>query len=290
MSEQNYNVEKILDHKPKSAKNASDAKNIKYLVKWEGFEEAENSWEPAENFNEDTLNEYWDSPLKKDDDAKISAEDVAKEVADDEEEVTADHEPEAKAEDKEYVVEAITGVKPRSAKSDEEAKEYNIKWEGYDDPKDKTYERAADIRQSAPDAVADFWKAKNADANADESDEEIEIKVSQRGRKIKPVVNPVVAEPAPPSKKKTKITPSKPKKRPSPVKKEKSPSSKLDEMSADEMNENMPDIVMDLRKRVNKLEANPQTDRQFIMSLGNRDDVPAGIKDAIAKYLETGNF
>jgi len=283
MSEQNYNVEKILEHKPKSARNASEAKT--YHIKWEGFADTDNSWEPAENFNESTLNEYWES-LKNDDDAKISAKDVAKEVADDEEEeVTANHEPEAA---KEYVVEAITAVKPRSAKSHEEAKEYNIKWEGYDNPKDKTYEPADRIRESAPDAVANFWKAKNA-AN-EEDDEEVEVKVSSRGRKIKPVVNPTVTEPAPPSKKKTKITPSKPKKRPSPVKKEKSPSSKLDEMSADEMNENMPDIVHDLRKRVQKLEAKPQTDREFIISLGKRDDVPAELKDVIETYIETGNF
>jgi len=52
----------------------------------------------------------------------------------------------------------------------------------------------------------------------------------------------------------------------------------------------MPDIVNDLRKRVQKLESKPQTDRQFIMSLSNRDDVPAEIKDAIVTYIETGKF
>merc|ERR1712178_146193 len=175
MSEENFMVEKVLAHEPETAKTAADAK--KYHIKWEGFDDDQNSWEPVGNLNESIINEYWESQKK--DDTKISAEKVAAEVTDDdmEEEVTAKHEPEAK----EYVVEAITGVKPRTATCDEEAQQYIIKWEGYDKPKDKTSERAANIRESAPDAVADFWKAKKA-KEEERDDEEIEIKISSRGR------------------------------------------------------------------------------------------------------------
>ena len=70
-----YNVEKIVGHKPKSAKTASEAKH--YHVKWEGFNDTENTWEPAENFNEPLLKEYWES--------NIPAKDVAEQITPEEE-------------------------------------------------------------------------------------------------------------------------------------------------------------------------------------------------------------
>ena len=63
-----YNVEKMLDHKPKSAKKANQA--TKYLVKWEDYPDTEASWEPASDMAESAkgaIDDYWEKfePIKK---------------------------------------------------------------------------------------------------------------------------------------------------------------------------------------------------------------------------------
>ena len=58
--EQEYEVEDILAHEPKS-KTKSD-KVVKFLVKWTGYDHENNTWEPLSNMKNapEALNEYWD--------------------------------------------------------------------------------------------------------------------------------------------------------------------------------------------------------------------------------------
>merc|ERR1712232_75455 len=146
MAEVNYTVEKITGHQPKTAKKATDVE--KYNIKWEGYGDDENTWEPADNLNNAMIKEYWQS-VKKNSDKKVSAEDVAKEITSEkkvksEKKVTAKNEPEEEPE--EYVVEAVTSVLPRNASSDKDAKKYITKWEGFGESK-KTTEPADQIRE-----------------------------------------------------------------------------------------------------------------------------------------------
>lgn len=48
-----YYVDKILDHR----KNSDD--QWEYLVKWTGYPDSENTWEPAANITQKSLNEFW---------------------------------------------------------------------------------------------------------------------------------------------------------------------------------------------------------------------------------------
>lgn len=48
-----YYVEKILDRR------TSSVGTWEYLVKWEGYPETENSWEPGPNISANALNEFW---------------------------------------------------------------------------------------------------------------------------------------------------------------------------------------------------------------------------------------
>jgi len=50
VEEHEYFVEKILDHKKKGGQ-------ILYEVKWEGY--TDTTWEPEQNLNEQTKNQYW---------------------------------------------------------------------------------------------------------------------------------------------------------------------------------------------------------------------------------------
>lgn len=275
--EQNYTVEQITGHKPKTAKKAADTKE--YHIKWEGFGNDEKTWEPADNLNNAMIKEYWKS-IKNNSDDKISAKDVAKKV-------TAKNEPEEEIE--EYAVEAITGVLPKTASSDEEAKKYTIKWEGFGD-NEKTNEPAEQIRKSAPECVTEFWKTKNADEQENDGEEEEpeeEVKLSKRGRRIKQIKPIVKPEPKEPSRKKTKITPSKSKKRPSPTKreaKETSPATKLQDDDEEELSEG----VKSLYGRVDVLENEKgkwSKDRQLLKDLCKRDDLPKKFVDEIQAYL-----
>ena len=48
-----YFVDKIVNHR----KNKED--KWEYLVKWTGYDDSENTWEPTGHITERTLNEYW---------------------------------------------------------------------------------------------------------------------------------------------------------------------------------------------------------------------------------------
>ncbi len=51
-----YTVEKILDHRTGKRKNLKE-----FLVRWEGYDPANDSWEPEANIHDPTLvQDYWD--------------------------------------------------------------------------------------------------------------------------------------------------------------------------------------------------------------------------------------
>ena len=51
--EQSFEVEKVLDHKGKEGARH-------YLVKWKGFAQEHNSWEPVANFDDlSVIADYW---------------------------------------------------------------------------------------------------------------------------------------------------------------------------------------------------------------------------------------
>jgi len=271
----NYVVEKLVAHRPKSAKNASEAKQ--YHVKWEGYGEDEKTWEPKANLNQPTIDEYWKSLVTTDE--KVTDETVAEEVADDN--ITSKPDTEENVE--EYVVESITGVLPKKAKSDKDAKKYIIKWEGFGDD-EKTTEPASDIRKSAPDCVTDFWKTKNSTNDQGDNEEKTEeVMISKRGRKIQKVLPAVSAEPAP-SKKKRKMTPSKSKKRSSLAKKQKLTPTKLEDKNKKQLLK----LVNKLNDKVDVLEARPnlEGDRELLITLSKRDDLPRAVASKIRQHLK----
>ena len=58
--EDEYEVEDILAHEPKSKTNHD--KGVKFLVKWTGYGHENNTWEPFSNLKNapQALDEYWD--------------------------------------------------------------------------------------------------------------------------------------------------------------------------------------------------------------------------------------
>ena len=54
MSSQEYEVERIVKHR-------NTHKGIQFLVKWKGYDDTENTWEPAENLEhaQELVDEYW---------------------------------------------------------------------------------------------------------------------------------------------------------------------------------------------------------------------------------------
>jgi len=270
----NYIVEKLVSHQPKSAKNASQAK--KYHVKWEGYGDDEKTWEPKANLSQSTIKDYWKSFDTTDE--KTTDKTVAEEVADDN--ITT--KPDAEDNVEEYVVEAITGVSPKYAKSDKDAKRYTIKWEGFGDD-EKTEEPAGYIRKSATERVTDFWKTKEITNDQGDNEEKTEVIISKRGRRIQKVL-PVESTEPEPSKKKRKMTPRKFKKGSSPAKKQKSAPSKLEEKNEKQLI----NLVNKLNDRVEVLEARPtfKGDRELLVTLSKRDDLPRAVASKIRQHLK----
>ena len=61
-----YEVERILDHKGRPG-------NYQYLIKWKGYSDADNSWEPQDNVNaERILVDYWKQRKQAQQDAKVT--------------------------------------------------------------------------------------------------------------------------------------------------------------------------------------------------------------------------
>ena len=59
-SETHYDIDRILQHKPKSAKKASQAKS--YLIKWANYTAEEATWETATSIRgtaQVAIDEYW---------------------------------------------------------------------------------------------------------------------------------------------------------------------------------------------------------------------------------------
>jgi len=269
-----YIVERIVDHRPKSAKHVSDVK--KFHVKWEGYGDNEKTWEPKTNLNEPTINEYWRSLNKTDDNT------VAADVADDIAIGSVIQKPKSEENVEEYVVEAIAGVLPKTATCDKDAKKYIIKWEGFGDD-EKTTEPASDIRKSAPVSVSDFWKAQKNSNDQGDNEMVAEVMVTKRGRTIRQVL-PAVTELKEPSKKKMKIVSSKSKKAPSPSNKQKPTASKLEEKNDQQLLE----IVNKLNDRLEVLEArsNYKEDRELLITLSKRDDLPRSVASKIRQHLK----
>lgn len=59
--EEEFEVEEILTHKPKGRKKTDP--RVKFLIKWKGYGEENNTWEPYKNLKNAhaALDEYWDT-------------------------------------------------------------------------------------------------------------------------------------------------------------------------------------------------------------------------------------
>jgi len=70
-SEEEYSVEKILDKRVKQGK-------VEYLIKWEGYDDSENTWEPQENLDcPDIIKKFEDTYKSKKDEKKRKRESEA---------------------------------------------------------------------------------------------------------------------------------------------------------------------------------------------------------------------
>ncbi|CDH61470.1 hypothetical protein RO3G_12673 [Lichtheimia corymbifera JMRC:FSU:9682] len=66
LSKDVYEVERILDHKGRPG-------HYQYLIKWKGYSEAQNTWEPQDNLNaERLLSQYWDQRKQAQQEAKAT--------------------------------------------------------------------------------------------------------------------------------------------------------------------------------------------------------------------------
>ncbi|CDH61237.1 hypothetical protein RO3G_15388 [Lichtheimia corymbifera JMRC:FSU:9682] len=66
LSKDVYEVERILDHKGRPG-------HYQYLIKWKGYSEAQNTWEPQDNLNaECLLSQYWDQRKQAQQEAKAT--------------------------------------------------------------------------------------------------------------------------------------------------------------------------------------------------------------------------
>ncbi|KAJ8651291.1 hypothetical protein O0I10_013223 [Lichtheimia ornata] len=66
LSDEVYEVERILDHKGRPG-------HYQYLIKWKGYSEAQNTWEPQDNLNaERILSQYWDQRKQVQQEAKAT--------------------------------------------------------------------------------------------------------------------------------------------------------------------------------------------------------------------------
>merc|ERR1719483_678458 len=57
-----------------------------------------------------------------------------------------------------YIIDVILEHKPKNAKEHSKAKKYKIKWEGYPDPSEHTWEPVESIMDTAELVVVEYWK------------------------------------------------------------------------------------------------------------------------------------
>ena len=50
-----YEIDKIIDHRRVGRKQRDGRKKLQYRVRWEGFQPAQGTWEPADHLREDGL-------------------------------------------------------------------------------------------------------------------------------------------------------------------------------------------------------------------------------------------
>merc|ERR1711915_623685 len=120
-----YEIEAIL-------KKRTLKKNmVEYLIKWKGFDDSgDNTWEPKDNIEKDLLIAFERSLLE-----EVKRKKLIKSVS------KKEAEEETTEEQEEYEIETIL-----DKKSMKHGKvEYLIKWKGYDDPEDRTWEPASGI-------------------------------------------------------------------------------------------------------------------------------------------------
>jgi hypothetical protein len=133
--DQVYIVEKVV------SKRKSKGGKTEYLIKWQGYEESDNTWEPADNVSDDLITEFEleQNPKKKKNDRTgqdYREDSKGSEVTPDKENFDSD----GSESEQVYIVEKVLSKrKSKSGKS-----EYLIKWQGYDDA-DNTWEPADNV-------------------------------------------------------------------------------------------------------------------------------------------------
>ena len=64
-------------------------------------------------------------------------------------------------EDQEFEVEAFLDHTPKNARNRKTVKKYLVKWKGYDDPKENTWQDAAQMHLQVSETVDEYWAKKN---------------------------------------------------------------------------------------------------------------------------------
>ncbi|PWZ00205.1 hypothetical protein BCV70DRAFT_226803 [Testicularia cyperi] len=119
-----YEVEKIRSHRHTKGK---EAWKMEYLVKWKGWPESANTWEPETNFSEGMVNTYWKSqpsksqPKKFEKESKKRKADLSDEYSDADDN-GAEEEKESESEDEVEEVEDDKPVRSSSRRSRKSAR------------------------------------------------------------------------------------------------------------------------------------------------------------------------